>query len=90
MADFEIACIIRNGPKNDCTCITHVRGIYGTKFSVSDVLILINNGDRFFVRDRKNNQISYVMPAERLGRKYIRTKPDDDKNDNLLSLPDCS
>lgn len=89
--DIEIACIVRSGPKTDCTCITHVRGIAGTLFSVSEVLILLNmRTTRFFVRDPKTNEISFVTSAERSGRRYIRTRPDDDRNDNLLSLDDCT
>jgi len=31
-----------------------------------------------------------VEIAEREGRKYLKTKPDKTKKDNLLSLPSCS
>lgn len=89
MVDIEIGCIVRSGPKTDCTCITDVKSANGTKFSVRDVLYLIGKGDRFFVRDRRNNEIAFIIPAERSGRRYIRTRPDDDRNDNLLSLDDC-
>jgi hypothetical protein len=41
----------------------------------------------FFTNDGK--QSAWVIVATRSNRKYLKTQPDTDKEDNLLSLPEC-
>jgi hypothetical protein len=42
----------------------------------------------FFV-ERPPGQRVDVVVANRLGRKYLKTKADDEQPDNLLALPEC-
>lgn len=54
-----------------------------------DVLIsLIENGDRFWTIDQKNNSV-WVVVASRNGRKYLKTEADGLEPNNLLALPHC-
>ncbi len=89
--DRNIVCIRRNAPRTDCTCITDV-GVSDSKFliPVSEVIRLIESlQDRFYVIDPNDGSRAYVLVAERGNRKYIRTRPNDTPDDNLLKLDDC-
>lgn len=85
--EYQITQIKRDGPKTDCTCITHVKTTSYVIFSVPEVLARLSN-DRFYVIDPKDGSKVYVVSAERNGRRYIRTKPNDTPDDNLLKLPE--
>jgi hypothetical protein len=47
-----------------------------------------NHGDTFYV-ERPTGHVADLEVAEREGRKYLKTKADGERPDNLLSLPDC-
>ncbi len=85
--DHEVIAIKRDGLKTDCTCITHVKTSTYLILSVPDVLARLSS-DRFYVIDPKDGSRVYVASAERMGRRYIRTKPNDTPDDNLLKLPE--
>jgi Protein of unknown function (DUF3892) len=60
-----------------------------TKTSTADMASLIERKVHdAWVHDPANRQEAEVIVVSPLGRpKYLRTKPDDDPNDNLLKLP---
>jgi len=41
----------------------------------------------FYTDDGRNRAV--VIVASRNGREYLKTNPDSDREDNLLSLPEC-
>jgi len=87
--DYKIIAIKRDGLKTDCTCITHIKTSTDHIFSVSDVLAKLDtHSDRFYVVDPKDGSTVFVTQAEKMGRRYIRTKPNDTPDDNLLKLPE--
>ena len=89
--DRQIVCITRKSPPTDCTCIKYV-GTLDSDYliPVSEVIKLIENGqDRFYVIDIKDRSAVYVLIAQREDLKYIRTRPDDTPDDNLLKIGDC-
>jgi len=87
--ELQITCIIRNGPPDDCTCIIDIQS-NGVQFSVDEVISgIINRGTRFYVKDPEDLSRVYVIPVPKQNPTYIRTKPNDTPDDNLLQLPDC-
>ena len=89
MVELEITCIVRNGPPNDCTCITSIQS-NGISFTVKEVISgIIKRGTKFYVADPKDLSRVYVIPVPQQNPTYIRTKPNDTSDDNLLQLPEC-
>jgi hypothetical protein len=60
--------------------------IYLTEAEVIDRIE--NQGDTFYV-ERPTGHVTDVEVATREGKKYLKTKADSEKPDNLLSLRDC-
>ena len=42
----------------------------------------------FFVR-RQGYEVGVIVATSRYGHKYLKTRPDGEQPDNLLSLPEC-
>lgn len=58
-------------------------------FSEQEAITRIENyGETFYV-ERPAGHVIDVEVAIREGERYLKTKPDGEKLDNLLSLPDC-
>ena len=89
--DRQVTCITTSGDKNDCTCITHIgRWSDIGRITKEEGVRQIENGiDTFWVRDPADGSRANVRVAERGGRKYLRTEPNDMPRDNLLKLPAC-
>lgn len=88
---FRITCINKPNRDSPVEHITHVGG-FGTspwKLPVEDVIRRIESGaEAFFVHvGLYESDVEVVSPPGR--RKYIKTRPDATKKDNLLSLPEC-
>ena len=50
----------------------------------------IKDGNYAYVVDPKDSSKAYLETrVSAAGTKYVRTKPDDTRRDNLLSLPEC-
>lgn len=89
MVELEITCIVKNGPLNDCTCITSIQS-NGIPFTVEEVISGITKRDtKFYMVNPKDNSTSYVIPIPEQSPTYIRTKVNDTPDDNLLQLPEC-
>lgn len=59
------------------------------RFSEDEAIQKIEDGTaRFIVRDSKGNE-AVVEVEERENRKFLITKRDGIRSDNLLSMPDC-
>ncbi len=89
--DRQVTCITTSGPKDDCTCITHI-GRWGDigRITTQEGVRRIEDGtDTFWVRDPADGSRVNVHVAQRGGRKYLRTDPNDTPRDNLLKLPQC-
>ena len=89
--DRRVTCITTSGPKDDCTCITHI-GKWDDigRITTQEVVRRIEERiDSFWVRDPADGSRADVRVAQRNGRKYLRTEANDTPRDNLLKLPDC-
>jgi antitoxin (DNA-binding transcriptional repressor) of toxin-antitoxin stability system len=72
--------------------ITHVGCVSDTglyhRFTEEEVLQRIANGDEFHVTRPEGHTVK-IIPAERHNHPYVKTEPDGERPDNLLSLPHC-
>ena len=87
----QIKCINKDDRYNPHESITHVGG-YGTrrwKITQEDAIAYIESGEwRFYVHvDGKS--VWVVVAVSRYGNKYLKTEPDGEGENNLLSLPEC-
>jgi hypothetical protein len=86
-----VNCIIRKAHKNPYERIQGIGGktILGKKWTLSEAEAIerIKRGELFFVVVDKDPV--RIIIGERKGRKYLKTKEDTDKKNNLLELPDC-
>lgn len=89
--DRQVNCITTSGPKDDCTCITHIgRWSDISRITTQEGIRRIESGtDTFWVRDPADGSRANVRVAHREGRKYLRTEANDTPRDNLLKLPEC-
>jgi Protein of unknown function (DUF3892) len=59
------------------------------RFTEDEAIKLIESkAARFVVRDKRGDEAP-VEVEEREGRKFLATKPDGIKSDNLLAMPEC-
>jgi hypothetical protein len=91
----QILCITKPDRYSDHEAITHVGGkrsngrgaeFYITRRVCADDIRF--NRESYFVHVR--GYTVQVEAYEKGGEWFIRTKPDDTRKDNLLSLPQCS
>jgi hypothetical protein len=88
MARRQITCITKPDAESSHEAITHVggAGFYITRKQCADD---IDGGvNSYFVKVGSDE--ADVTTYVREGVKYIRTKPDSTKRDNLLSLSKCT
>jgi hypothetical protein len=90
MAELRITCVDKVDRKNPHERILAVGG--GTlaapwKKTQTEVINLISIGEVFYVL--VGGKRANVVVDRHNGREYIRTEPDDSRQNNLLSLPPC-
>ncbi|HYV90924.1 MAG TPA: DUF3892 domain-containing protein [Chitinophagales bacterium] len=54
-----------------------------------DMYEWVKNGGVAYVRDSKGDVAYLIAETTSFGTKFVRTRPDGTKADNLLSLPEC-
>jgi Protein of unknown function (DUF3892) len=59
-------------------------------FTEEEVIARIDSGRDTFYSERPNGHIADLEVDTRHGKRYVRTKPDGELPDNLLSLPKCT
>lgn len=88
MARLQVTCINKSDRHNPHERIRNIGGP-GYRFTESDAIRYIETGfHSFFVT--VNGVTVDVIVAVHLGRKYLKTRPDGIRPDNLLSLPECT
>jgi hypothetical protein len=58
-------------------------------FSEQEVIDRIESGRDTFYSERPNGHVAELEVDQCNGKKYVKTKPDGELPDNLLSLPKC-
>jgi len=86
---WQVTCIKRTERSSPHERIERVGGPEGEGWTlrVDEIVTHIKRGDRFWV-DVGGQRVDVVI-ASHSGREYIKTRPDDDHPNNLLSLPEC-
>lgn len=89
---FEVVCVNKDSSSryNDCRCITQIGyEVLGSvyKKTPEEVHDKIKDGKDFYVE--YNGKRTDLVAAERGSTKYVRTEPNDTKNDNLLKQDSC-
>jgi hypothetical protein len=87
MADWEIICINKTNRTSPHERIRQVGGV-GWRKSADEVIRRIEAGTDTFWVGVAGSRV-YVVVDTHDGRKYIRTQPDDARQNNLLALPEC-
>ncbi len=54
-----------------------------------DMYNFVNGGGVAYVKDSKGDVAYLIAEISATGTKFVKTKPDGTKADNLLSLPEC-
>lgn len=85
----RVACIVRGESHlyDDCRCITQIRTDARTYSRLEAHNKVKDTPGSIYVE--AGGSRANLVPAERQGLKYVRTAPNDTKEDNLLKARDC-
>jgi len=86
---WQISCIKKTNHSNPYERIERAGGLEGEAWTlrVHEIITHIKKGDSFWV-DVGGQRVDVII-ASHSGREYIKTRPDGDHPNNLLSLPEC-
>ena len=84
----KVTCTVKGDTKySDCRCITQIRTNVRTYTRLEAHRRVTNEPGSIYVEG--GGARADVVPAEREGMKYVRTRSDDTTADNLLKAPVC-
>ncbi|MFN0193277.1 MAG: DUF3892 domain-containing protein [Aestuariivirga sp.] len=90
--EAQIKCINKSDRMNPWERITHVGG-HGDKpwkLTQQQAIDYIEKGEwKFWVAVPQQDSVWVIVATSRFGNKYLKTEPDGDSPNNLLSLPEC-
>lgn len=90
MARYRVTCIVKHEKYERISslgCFTPDNVFLS--FTEDEVIDRIENHRDSFYVERPSGHVIDLEVAERDGKKYVKTIPDGEKPDNLLSLPPC-
>jgi hypothetical protein len=86
----KVTCIVKGEAHlhSDCRSITQIKTDYGQVYTREQAYdhVKTNPGSIVVVG---GGETSPLIPAEREGKKYVRTRADDTPADNLLQVVEC-
>ena len=89
----QIRCVNKQDRQNPWERITHVGGTNsnGTRWKQTQEQTIreIESREWSFFVEVRGDSVNVVVAESRFGNKYLKTKPDGDEPNNLLSLPEC-
>jgi uncharacterized protein YfaP (DUF2135 family) len=89
----EVKCINKTDRYNAHERIKNIGGVNpdGThwKLTEDEAIAAIENGQYEFYVNRGGYQANVIIEVSQHGHKYLKTVPDGEQPDNLLSLPEC-
>ncbi len=90
MADVQVTCINKPDVHSPVEHITHLGGSTWRWTRERVIASIDERTNTFFVKDPRNGLRAEVRVVRPSGRSaYVRTSPDGDLKDNLLSLNQC-
>jgi hypothetical protein len=84
----HVSCIVKSDRHNPHERITHIGG-YGWKITQEQAIRDIEADPNTYYTHVDGNSAWIEVATSRQGNKYIRTKGDDENQNNLLSLDSC-
>jgi len=89
----EVSCINKSDRTNAHERILNIGGQNsdGTRWKMSEdeAIAHIENGKYSFYVSKGGNTVDVIVAVSRYGNKYLKTQPDGEQPNNLLSLPEC-
>lgn len=91
---LRIDCVNKSDRTNAWERIRNVGGPYPNEgrweLTVAAAVEAIENGTlSFYVERPIGNRVDVIVAKSAAGHKYLKTRPDGDQPNNLLSLPEC-
>lgn len=86
----KVTCIVKGEAHlhSDCRCITKITTDNWRVYTREEAHEKVKNSPGSIVVEG-GGQIAPLIPAEREGKKYVRSRPDDTTADNLLQVREC-
>lgn len=86
----KVTCIVKGEAHlhSDCRCITQIKTDYWRTYTREEANVKVTGSPGSIVVEG-GGRTAPLIPAEREGKKYVRTRPDDTTVDNLLQVPQC-
>lgn len=89
----EITCINKSDRENPYERITHIGGgetiITSWRKTQEEAIAEIESGESQFFVSIDGEKVWVIVAVSRYGNKYLKTEPDGEEPNNLLSLPEC-
>jgi hypothetical protein len=90
----RISCINKTDRTNPHERISNIGGVNadGTRWKMTEsaAIASIETGQyAFYVEQPVGHRVDVVVATSAFGHKYLKTKPDGERPDNLLALPEC-
>jgi len=84
---LQVACINKTDRYGAHERIRNIGGA-GWKHAEDDAISYTEDGVYSYYVHRGGYEVDVIV-AQRLGHKYLKTRPDSEQPDNLLALPEC-
>ncbi len=86
----KVTCIVKGEAHlhSDCRCITKIKTDYWKEYTREQAHEQVKAHPGSIVVESVG-ATAPLIPAEREGKKYVRTRPDDTTADNLLQVVKC-
>ena len=86
----KVTCIVKGEAHkhSDCRCITEIRADWAKRYTRLEAHEKVKAFPGSIVVEAAGHSTP-LIPAERDGVKYVRTRPNDTTDDNLLKVREC-